>query len=104
MDIKIPLTIKLTKDNNSKSAPWVSYTPELDIASCGPTPAKAKKNLNEAIQIILKGAAEDGTLEDLLVESGFEVNRSGGVKPPKVSFDKLSIKLDYNLARHVWQG
>ena len=66
MDIQIPLTIKLTEDKPSKSAPWVAYNPELDIASCGPTPEKAKENLNQAIQIVLKGAAVNGNLKDLL--------------------------------------
>lgn len=101
MDIKFPLTVKLTKDKQSKSVPWVAYTPELDIASCGSTIEKAKKNLLEAVQIVLKGAAEDGNLKDLLLESGFEINASQ-VTAPKVSIDKLNFHLDSNLARHLW--
>ncbi len=66
MNIQIPLTIKLTEDKQSKSAPWVAYTPELDVASCGPTVEKAKQNLTEAVQIVLKGATEDGNLKDLV--------------------------------------
>lgn len=65
MDIQIPLTIKLMKDKQSKSAPWVAYTPELDVASCGLTQEKAKQNLAEAVQIVLKGATEDNNSNSL---------------------------------------
>ncbi len=86
MNIPIPLTIKLTKDKQSKSAPWVAYTPELDVASCGPTPQKAKKNLMEAVEIILKGAAQDGNLKDLLLETGFQI-KNKSLTPPKISME-----------------
>lgn len=67
MNIQIPLTIKLMKDKQSKSAPWVAYTPELDVASCGPTIEKARQNLEEAVRSVLKGAAEDNNLKKLLL-------------------------------------
>ncbi|OGE37918.1 hypothetical protein A3B45_01335 [Candidatus Daviesbacteria bacterium RIFCSPLOWO2_01_FULL_39_12] len=101
MDIQIPLTIKLTEDKQSKSAPWVAYTPELDVASCGPSPGKAKKNLMEAVEIILKGAADDGNLKDLLLETGFEINASR-LTPPKVSLDKFTFNLNPDLTRQIW--
>lgn len=101
MNIQIPLTIKLTEDKQSKSAPWVAYTPELDVASCGPTVEKAKQNLAEAVQIVLKGATEDGNLKDLLLESGFEISGSK-VLPPKVSLDRLNMQLDQEQSRQIW--
>lgn len=101
MDIQIPLTIKLTEDKQSRSAPWVAYTPELDVASCGSTREKAKHNLAEAVQIVLKGAAEDGNLKDLLLESGFEIDKST-VRPPKISLSKLTMKLDPEQSSQIW--
>jgi predicted RNase H-like HicB family nuclease len=101
MDIQIPLTIKLTEDKQSKSAPWVAYTPELDLASCGPTPDKAKQNLEEAVGIVLNGAAEDGNLRDLLIESGFEIQESK-IKPPKIRVDQLEFKINSNLISQIW--
>lgn len=101
MDIQIPLTIKFFKDLKSKTAPWVAYTPELDVSSCGPTRQKAKKNLEETIQIVLKGAVEDGNLKDLLLEAGFEIKKSE-VKPPTISLDKFTFHLDSNLAHNIW--
>lgn len=101
MNIQIPLTIKLTEDKQSKSASWVAYTPELDVASCGPTQERAKQNLAEAVQIVLKGATEDGNLKDLLLEAGFEVSKSE-VKPPKVSVAKFNMQLSSEQFRQIW--
>ncbi len=101
MNIQIPLTIKLTEDKQSKSAPWVAYTPELDVASCGSTVGKAKQNLSEAVQIVLKGATEDGNLKELLLEAGFEISKSK-VKPPKVSVDTFNMQLNLEQSRQIW--
>ena len=101
MDIQIPLTIKLSEDKQSKDAPWVAYTPELDIASCGPTKEKAKINLNEAVDIVLKGAAEDGNLKDLLLEAGFEIKQDS-LTPPKISLDKFIFNLEPKLTSQIW--
>lgn len=101
MNIQIPLTIKLTEDKQSKSAPWVAYTPELDVVSCGPTIEKAKQNLAEAVQIVLKGATEDGNLKDLLLEAGFEISNSK-VKPPKINIDTFNMQLNPEQSRQIW--
>ena len=48
---------------------YVSFCPELDIASCGETVAQAKKNLIEVILINLEEASKLGTLTDLPCEA-----------------------------------
>ena len=88
--MKLPLTIKVFYEGTSKDAPWVSYNPELDVASCGPTEKKARKNLKEAIDIVLSGAKEDDNLKELLRESGFELGE-GKIKPPKVSVEEIAF-------------
>lgn len=54
MKMLLPLTIKIIIDKRSKDAPFVAYTPELDTTSCGPTEEKARKNLQEAVAILLE--------------------------------------------------
>ena len=88
--MKLPLTIKVFYEGTSKDAPWVSYNPELDVASCGPTEKNARENLKEAIDIVLSGAKEDGNLKELLRESGFGLNE-GKIKPPKVSVEEIAF-------------
>ena len=51
---------------------YVSYCPELDIASCGKTVDQAKKNLKEVILINLEEAQKLGTLVSLLQDAGFD--------------------------------
>ena len=88
--MKLHLTIKVFYEETSKDAPWVSYNPELNVASCGPTEKKAKENLKKAVEIVLKGAKEDGNLSDLLRESGFNLEK-GRVKPPKVMIEEFAF-------------
>jgi predicted RNase H-like HicB family nuclease len=69
--MKLRLTEELWKEGNM----YVSYCPELDIASCGKTTDQAKKNLGEVILINLEEAQKIGTLETLLQEAGFDENQ-----------------------------
>jgi len=66
--MKFRLTEELWKEGNM----YVSYCPELDIASCGETVDQAKKNLKEVILINLEEAKKMGTLDQLLQEAGFD--------------------------------
>lgn len=59
--MKLKLTEELWKEGNM----YVSYCPELDIASCGETVDQAKKNLKEIILINLEEAQKPGTLNTL---------------------------------------
>ena len=66
--MKLKLTEELWKEGNM----YVSYCPELDIASCGETVDQAKKNLKEVILINLEEAQKLGTLDKVLQEAGFD--------------------------------
>lgn len=65
--MKIKLTEELWKEGNM----YVSYCPELDIASCGDSIEQAKKNLMELILINFEEAQKMGTFDRLLEEAGF---------------------------------
>ena len=66
--MKLKLTEELWKEGNM----YVSYCPELDIASCGETVDQAKMNLKEVILINLEEAKKIGTLDELLQDAGFD--------------------------------
>ena len=98
-NVSLPLTIKIIYEKEAKSAPFVAYSPELDISSCGPTEEKAVENLHEAIELTLSGAAEDGTLESLLKDS------ENIAKKENVSIEKVKINNHayfYNIHDCVW--
>ncbi|CAN2039489.1 hypothetical protein GMMP15_120003 [Candidatus Magnetomoraceae bacterium gMMP-15] len=54
--MKIRLTEEIWKEGNM----YVSHCPELDIASCGETIKKAKKNLKEVILINIEDSKKMG--------------------------------------------
>lgn len=99
--IPLPLmTIKILYEEEAKSSPYVAYSPELDISSCGTTEDEAQKNLYEAIELLLQGAAEDGTLKQLLTEAGFSIKQQK-VHPPKVFFSPFLFNLSKTQTRQV---
>lgn len=90
MDVMLPMTVKIIIDKRSKDAPFVAYTPELDLASCGLTEEKAKKNLHEAVEIFLEEMQTKGKLEEFLKELGFQKEKSRWI-PPRVSFEPFFL-------------
>lgn len=87
MNNLVPLTVKIIIDRKSKDAPFVAYTPELDIASCGPTEAKARDNLKTAVRVTLEEIQKKGQLRNVLEELGFQKDATRGWTPPSVSFE-----------------
>lgn len=82
----MPLTIKITLDKRSKDAPFIAYTPELDVASCGPTEEKARENLKAVVSIVLEELQKKGKLTKSLLELGFQKEKKQWI-PPRVSFE-----------------
>ena len=88
----IPFVVKITQDFSSKDAPFVAYSPEFDIASAGTSKIEAKKNLVEAVSIVLHGAKVDGNLAELLEDAGF-AEIDGKIEPKKVEIEELSVTI-----------
>lgn len=82
----MPMTIKIMVDKHSKDAPFIAYTPEFDVVSCGPTEEKARQNLHDAVEIVVEEAEKKGKLKKLLEELGFKKEK-GHFISPKVSFE-----------------
>jgi len=67
---KIIVSEQIWKEGNI----YTSYCPELDVASCGRTVDKARKNLKEALEIFIEETSKLGTLEELLEEAGYDLS------------------------------
>ena len=67
--MKLKLTEEIWREGNM----YVSYCPELDIASCGEDVQQAKTNLYEAILINIEETQQLGTFQDFLEECGLEL-------------------------------
>lgn len=90
--LNLPLTIKVFFEGSSKEAPFIAYNPEFDISSCGKTEALASKSLEEALNLLIEGAREDGTLNQLLEEAGF--SRTKKISLPKTYFSVLNLSFN----------
>lgn len=62
---------------------YVSYSPELDVSSCGDSVAEARARLREAVTLFLEECAHKGTLAAILAESGFE-KRGHSYRPRRI--------------------
>lgn len=85
----ISLTMQVWKED----ATHVAYSPELDISSCGRTANQAKTRLREAVSLFIEEAARMGTLEEILVESGFERRGKTYRHRPILTREKLRLTL-----------
>ncbi len=74
---------------------FVAYTPALDLSSAGRTLSEAKKNFGEAVQIFLKELTRMGTLEDVLVDLGWEKKDNHLVAPELVAQEMESFKVPF---------
>ncbi|MEK7208179.1 MAG: hypothetical protein AAB699_01360 [Patescibacteria group bacterium] len=70
---------------------YVSFNPELRVASCGKTPEHAKANLRDAIRGFLLSAYKKGTLAEILEEAGFVKEKRAWRDPYLVSLDRLTL-------------
>jgi predicted RNase H-like HicB family nuclease len=90
--MKIRLTKEIWKEGNM----YVSYCPELDIASCGEDIHQAKKNLIEAILINIEETKKMGTLEEILEEAGFtslDKRRQKWIPPTLICTERMELKI-----------
>ena len=69
---------------------YIAHAMPLDAISAGPSPEAARKALDEAVHLFLVTAADMGTLEDVLQESGYELRQEGWASPSWVAIERRS--------------
>lgn len=99
--LPLPLTVKIIYEPEAKGSEYVAYSPEFEVASCGPTEEKARKNLQEAIELVIEVAADEGTLDDLLETVGFRAHKKGWLLP-KVTFESFFLPIPEVLKGRIW--
>jgi predicted RNase H-like HicB family nuclease len=87
--VKIKVTEEIWKEGNM----YVSYCPELDMASCGESVEESKKNLKEVISINFAECREKGALNQLLQDAGFTEDQDNVLLARKelISFSPLEV-------------
>ncbi|MDR4507419.1 MAG: hypothetical protein MRJ65_04125 [Candidatus Brocadiaceae bacterium] len=89
--MKLQLIIEVWK----KGQWFLARAPELDLVSQGKTPEEARRNLLEVINIQFEEMKDMGTLEEYLLECGFEI-KDDELRPQSemIGFEKSVISLN----------
>ena len=66
----------------------VAQASPLDVVSAGPTPEQARQALREAVHLFLETAEENGTLEEVLTECGYEFDGATWQSPASISIEE----------------
>jgi predicted RNase H-like HicB family nuclease len=84
----LSFTVQLFKEGDL----YVAHVPELDVSSCGETREKARANIQDAVRGFIEAAEDQGTLDEILEEAGYERIGSDW-KAPEVSVDRVTMTL-----------
>ena len=84
--MNIEYNTQIWKEDNQ----YIAHAMPLDVMSAGPSAEEARKALDEAVHLFLVTAADMGTLEDVLQESGYEFRQGGWVSPSWVAIERRS--------------
>lgn len=87
--MKLSYTVQLWQEGDQ----FVAHAMPLDVASSGSTPAKARKALKEAVTLFLETAKEEGTLEQVLEETGYTRGARGWSSPKWLKTEKAATLL-----------
>ena len=89
------MKIRLTEEIWKEGGMYVSYCPELDIASCGETVMQAKSNLGEAILINIEETKKKGALSEFFENCGMETTAKDtwGARRELVGFTPIELSL-----------
>ena len=85
--INIEYTTQIWKEDDQ----FIAHAMPLDVISSGRTAEEARKALDEAVQLFLETAADMGTLEEILQETGYEFKDESWIGPAWVSIEKRSL-------------
>jgi predicted RNase H-like HicB family nuclease len=77
---------------------YVSYCPQFDVSSCGDTVEEARRMLKEAVYLFIEVAQEQGTLQTILEEAGYQLELAENDRewqPPRlVATELMSISTE----------
>jgi predicted RNase H-like HicB family nuclease len=87
--MNLGFTVRILREGTA----FVAHVPELDVSSCGDTEADARRNIVDAVQGFLETAKAQGTLIEILQESGYQFENGGWKEPELVGVEHMSVGL-----------
>ncbi len=87
--MKLGYTVQLFREGRH----YIAHALPLDVASSGPTPAKARAALDEAVNLFLATARDEGSLVQVLEEAGYTQSARGWSSPRWLGTEKAAALL-----------
>jgi predicted RNase H-like HicB family nuclease len=87
------MNIEYTVQIWSEGEQFVAHAMPLDVMSSAQTPEAARIALDEAVHVFLMTAADQGSLEELLHDAGYEFRKGEWVSPSWVATERHSAAL-----------
>ncbi len=87
--MKIEYTVQIWSEGQQ----FVAHAMPLDVMSSGQTPEAARAALDEAVGVFLRTAAEQGSLEEVLHDAGYELRNGEWLSPSWVATERHSAAL-----------
>ena len=84
--VNIEYTVHIWREGDQ----FIAHAMPLDIISSGRLPEEARKALDEAVHLFLVTAADHGTLEEILEESGYDRRQGNWVSPSWIAIERRS--------------
>jgi predicted RNase H-like HicB family nuclease len=85
-----PINVEYTMYIWREGQDYIAHALPLDVMSSGRTREEASHALKEAVSLFLATAAEHGTLQDILEESGYGLIHGNWQSPDWLAIEKLS--------------
>ena len=89
MLVHLDHTIQIWREGGT----YVARAHPLDVMSCGESLQAARRNLEEALQLFIKVAAEQGTLDEILHEAGYISEDQHWIAPEILTSERISLSL-----------
>ena len=89
MLIQLDHTVQIWQEGET----YVAHVHPLDVMSCGDTPQEARRNVEEAVRLFVKVAAEQGTLDEIFREAGYVLEDHRWVAPAILSSERTTLAL-----------
>ena len=88
------MKLKMTIEIWAKNSRYVAKCPELDFVSQGESPEEARRNLLEVVEIQFDEMNEMGTLDEYLLECGYEFENGNAIPMSEmVGFEKQAFQI-----------
>lgn len=91
------MNVEYTVQTWKEGKQYVAQATPLDVVSAGSTPEKARKALREAVHLFLETAEETGSLEEVLIECGYEFDGTTWRSPAWISIERQTTAIGAQL-------